>query len=288
MLIFSKDISKRDHVHCREHDDPELKEYMDYQRNLFPYTIVRAGLDLAYKELDDMLNYMDAGCEPPPGSMRQEYPKDVLAWYRTRFPWTGSFTAMEDMHILLVNMVKCMDSFRTHETCGAWHWMVAYDAVHNIVNVYNELLKESPEKSQDLRLSKEVEVNFEDFINNYWPDLQFMILSKPDYPHTRLIEKNREIEAVLQQQTRPEDSPIAALDVIADSFDIDQSVLALLKHDPVSPLAMVPTPNHDGPKVYAKLYKIIPEGSPFAGSSLIDAEYEMNMRAISRPFIKES
>ena len=48
MLIFAKDISQRDFIHSAEDQDPEIKKYMDYQRCLFPYTIIRGGLDLAY------------------------------------------------------------------------------------------------------------------------------------------------------------------------------------------------------------------------------------------------
>ena len=59
MLIFAKDISQRDFIHSAEDQDPEIKKYMDYQRCLFPYTIIRGGLDLAYKEVDDILNYLD-------------------------------------------------------------------------------------------------------------------------------------------------------------------------------------------------------------------------------------
>ena len=288
MLIFSKDIYKRDHVHSLEKDDPELMKYMEYQRNLFPYTIVRAGLDLAYKEIDDMLNYVDAGNKPPPGSQRQDYPEDVSGWYKTRFPWTSAFTSMEDMHNLMVNMIKCMDSFRTHENCVAWHWMVAYDAVHNVVNVYNGLLKESPENARDLKLSRDIEVDFEDFINNYWPNLQFMLLSKPDYPHTRLIEKNNKIEEAIQQRTPPENSPIPALEGIADSFEIDQSVLSLLRHDAIESQTLAPITNSNGPRVYDSLYEIIPDGSPYAGITVVDAEYSMNFKTVSLPFINES
>ena len=49
MLIFAKDISHRDFIHSAEDQDIDIKKYMDYQRCLFPYTIVRAGLVLAYK-----------------------------------------------------------------------------------------------------------------------------------------------------------------------------------------------------------------------------------------------
>ncbi|MFQ5443430.1 MAG: hypothetical protein ACE5EK_02315 [Nitrospinales bacterium] len=59
MLVFAKDITQKDYHSAREEGNPGFKEYMDYQRKLFPYTIIRAGLDLAYKELDDILEYIE-------------------------------------------------------------------------------------------------------------------------------------------------------------------------------------------------------------------------------------
>ena len=97
MLIFAKDISNRDFIHSAEDRDPDIKKYMDYQRCLFPYTIVRGGLDLAYKELDDILNYLDNSNQPPVDSNRQEYPSDIPDWYRARFPWTAGFIKIEDI-----------------------------------------------------------------------------------------------------------------------------------------------------------------------------------------------
>jgi len=194
MLIFAKDISNRDHKHSLESDDPKLKAYMEYQRKLFPYTIVRAGLDLAYKELDDILEYQDNDLQPPEDSSRKEYPADIPLWYKTRFPWSSAFLKMEDMHFALVTMVKAMDSFRTEETINAYHLAILYDAVHNIVEIYNGLRKQNADQARDIHLSSGVVVSFDDFINNYWPHLDFMILSQPDFPHAVLMPRNRKIE----------------------------------------------------------------------------------------------
>ena len=68
MLIFAKDITEREHKHSREGQDPELKAYMEYQRKLFPYTIVRAGLDLASTALEQHRRDARAGTlESPTG-----------------------------------------------------------------------------------------------------------------------------------------------------------------------------------------------------------------------------
>jgi len=112
MLIFAKDISQRDFKHSAEDQDPEIKIYMEYQRSLFPYTIIRGGLDLAYKEVDDILNYLDNDNQPPTDSSRQEYPSNIPEWYQKRFPWTGCFLKIEDMHSLLVILIQAMDIHR--------------------------------------------------------------------------------------------------------------------------------------------------------------------------------
>ncbi|MBI4389420.1 MAG: hypothetical protein HY580_04500 [Nitrospinae bacterium] len=275
MLLFAKDITRRNPVHAREDRDPGLKEYMEYQRRLFPYTIARAGLDLAYKELDDILRYADNGFQPPPDSSRKDYPADVDAWYKDRFPWTASFLGMEDMHCLLVVLIRAADSFRTHEAPNACHWMVLYDAAHNLVSDYNVLLRTSPESARDINLSKGVEVDFDDFVNNYWPRLDFMLLSRPDYPHARLMERNRRIELAVRERMGEGDPPLQALEKAAGEFDVDESALALLGRNPLQSrfAELVPMPLDESR--YAWLYR--EQDDPrFGKISAVDREYALN------------
>jgi len=280
MLIFSKDIGERDHKHAREAENQALREYMEYQRKLFPYTVIRAGLDLAYKELDDILNYIDNDHQKPEGSMRDDYPSDIPDWYRQQFPWSGSFMEMEDMHSLLVMLIKAMDSFRTYERGNAYHWTVLYDSTRNIVKVYNELLGADPTHARDIQLSQGTEVNFEDFINNYWPHLEFMVLSKPDFAHTRLMERVQQVEDFVKERMADGEAPLVALEQAGKQYDLDPATLSLLRRDPISPdLAALKTFSlKESP--FEPLSQIIPEGddSPFAGLSLLDAEYEKNFQ----------
>jgi hypothetical protein len=251
---------------------------MEYQRKLFPYTVIRAGLDLAYKELDDILNYIDNDYQKPEDSMRDDYPSDIPDWYRQQFPWSGSFMEMGDMHSLLVMLIKAMDSFRTYEKGNTYHWTVLYDATRNIVKVYNELLNADPTHARDIQLSQGVEVDFEDFINNYWPHLEFMILSKPDFAHTRLMERVQQVEDFVKERMADGEAPLVALEQAGKQYDLDPATLSLLRRDPISPdLAALETFSlKESP--YDSLSQSISEGddSPFAGLSLVDAEYERN------------
>ena len=282
MLIFAKDIGERDHKHAREADNAALREYMEYQRKLFPYTVIRAGLDLAYKELDDILNYIDNDYQKPEGSMREEYPSDLPEWYRQQFPWSGSFMEMEDLHSLLVLLIKAMDSFRTYEKGNTYHWTALYDCTRNIVKVYNELLSADPAHARDIQLSQGVEVNFEDFINNYWPHLEFMVLSKPDFAHTRLMKHVRQVEDFVKERMAEGEAPLTALEQADQQFELDPATLPLLRRDKLSPeLAALETFSlKESPFVH--LYQAVPEGenSSMSELSILDFEYEKNFHLI--------
>ena len=277
MLIFAKDISQRDFKHSAEDQDPEIKIYMEYQRSLFPYTIIRGGLDLAYKEVDDILNYLDNDNQPPTDSSRQEYPSNIPEWYQKRFPWTGCFLKIEDMHSLLVILIQAMDSFRTHEKMNTYHLMVIYDSVFNIIELYNSLLKESPDKSRDIHLSQGEPVFFDDFINNYWPHLDWMILSQPDFDHAKHLQRKQKIEGAIQQQMADGEEPIKALNNTSKPFNIDKSSLHLLGKEKIAQqnfeLEMVSL--NDTP--YNFLNEEIDSSTKFGFMPRVDSEFLINM-----------
>ena len=274
MLIFAKDIRKRDHVHAREEFDPALRSYMDYQRKLFPYTIIRGGLDFAYKELDDILRYVDNDHEAPADVSRQDFPADVPQWFSSRFPWTSAFMTMEDMHGLMVRLIGAMDSFRTLEQLTAWHLAVLYDTTHNIIEIYNAALKDKLDVSRDIHLSSGVPVAFEDFINNHWPHLEFMLLSKPDFPHAKLLERNFLIEDFVKAQIADGLHPLEVLKMANEKFHFHRGTLELLRRDEITPeLADLEILKlEDDP--FGSLYISKIEGE----MSAIDSDYEKNFR----------
>ena len=273
MLIFAKDIGKRDHKHVLEDKLPELKQYMEYQRKLFPYTVVRAGLDLAYKELDDILDFIENGYRPPENSSRREYPTDVNQWYKSRFPWSSAFLKMEEMHFALVVLVKAMDSFGTHEKINAYHWSVLYDSVHNIIQVYNDLIQNDPGNSRDIHLSNAVEVNFDDFINNYWPDLDFMVFSQADYPHARHQERKNLLEEEIKDIMSEGIEPLVALEKLDHPFKLNQATLKLLRRDPVDTRLLELKGIPDTGSEFDSIYNKYVEDPQHGKLRVIDAEY---------------
>ncbi|PIQ98684.1 MAG: hypothetical protein COV66_15520 [Nitrospinae bacterium CG11_big_fil_rev_8_21_14_0_20_45_15] len=234
MLIFAKAIDQRPESIIYENIPTEQRERETYYRQLFPYTIVRAGLDLSYKELDDILDYVENDFQPPADSSRQEYPSDIDAWYHSRFPWTANFLDKESTHFALVLLVKSMDSFGSYETMNEIHSMIIYDCVESIVSLYNKLLKEAPEKARDITLSKGVPVDFDDFINQYWPNIDFALMSKADYPHKTHSERKEKIEAFMDGLLMDGTEPLQAIDSTVNEFDLSPAVKVLLRRDEIS------------------------------------------------------
>jgi hypothetical protein len=276
MLIFAKEIGQREHRHELEDKLPELKQYMEYQRKLFPYTVVRAGLDLAYKEVDDIMNFVDNDYHPPADSSRQEYPADVQKWYKNRFPWTSAFIKMEDMHFILVTLIKAMDSFRTYESASTYHWPVLYDCAHNIIQVYNSLVRDDPGNSRDIHLSNGVEVSFDDFINNYWFDLDFMVFSQADYPHARHQGRKIQIEEEIKDIMAEGVEPLVALEKLEAPLKLKDSTLKLLRRDLVETRYLELKSTTETGKQFDRIYKEYVEDSQHGKLRVIDAEYLTN------------
>ena len=273
MLLFAKDISLKNHHHALEGEDIGLKAYMNYQRKLFPYTIFRAGLDLAYKELDDILNFVDNQFKPPSNSPRTDYPKDIDQWFHEQYPWTSNFMSRDAVHSTLVVLIQSMESTRNYQSMNVYHWMVLYDVIHNVLTFYNDLLTFSPDRAGDIKLSQGVKIYFDDFVNNFWSCLDFMILSKADYPHEQLLVRNNKIEKAIHEKIQEGDTPPVALEKTAGTFNIREVTLSCLRHDPVTEqsLEFKTLPMEEDP--YSYLYQ---KTAASKGLSVIDYEYTIN------------
>ena len=171
-----------------------------------------------------------------------------------------------------------MDSFRTYEKMNSYHLMVIYDSSFNIIELYNSLLKESPEKARDIHLSQDEPVFFDDFINNYWPHLDWMILSQPDFEHAKHLERKQKIELEIQERMADGEEPIKALKNTSKQYNIDESSLELLGRNKVlqnfldlETISLDETP-------YNLLCEEVDSDTKYGLMPLIDSEFLINMR----------
>ena len=154
--------------------------------------------------------------------------------------------------------------------------MVLYDVVHNVVVFYNELLTFSPDRATDIKLSQKTPIKFGDFINNYWIKLDFMVMSKPDYSHDRLLSKNRPIEGAIRELINDGNNPADALEKVAKKFTIETATLSCLRHEKVTVkmLELRSAPMNEDP--YGVLRGPCVDNAELKGLTNLDADYFYN------------
>ena len=159
--------------------------------------------------------------------------------------------------------------------------MVLYDSVHNITQVYNSLIRENSDQSRDIHLSSGVNVDFDDFINNYWPNLDFMTFSQADFPHKQHIQRKEAIEEAIKQRMAEGEEPLAALENLQPNLKPDTATLKLLRRDPVETMFLELTSHPETGKQYESLYQEKLKTTEHGIISIIDSEYLANYEYFS-------
>jgi hypothetical protein len=157
-----------------------------------------------------------------------------------------------------------------------------YDAVYNIIQVYNSLIREKPDQSRDIHLSNGVEVDFDDFVNNYWLNLDFMIFSQADFPHARHMKRKAMIEEMIQQRMADGEEPLVALENIEPDCKPDEGALKLLRRDPVETRLLELISHPETGKQYDSINKEFVENPQYGKISIIDADYLVNQEHLMK------
>jgi hypothetical protein len=125
-------------------------------------------------------------------------------------------------------------------------------------------------------LSSGVEVDFDDFVNNYWLNLDFMIFSQADFPHARHMKRKAAIEETIQQCMAEGEEPLVALENLELDLKPDEATLKLLRRDPVETRLLELTGHPEIGKQYDSLNNEFTENQQHGKISLIDADYLAN------------
>ena len=157
-----------------------------------------------------------------------------------------------------------------------------YDSVHNIIQIYNSLIREKPDQSRDIHLSNGIEVDFDDFINNYWLNLDFMIFSKADFPHKRHMGWKESIEEAIKHRMAEGEEPLVAIENLKPDLKPDEATLKLLRRDPVETCFLELASQPETSKKYAHINEKVFETPEHGKISTIDADYLANHEFFQR------
>ncbi len=259
MLAFAKDITKNKPTHPEESNYPQLKVYMDYQRTLNHDRLVYHALDES-KEL--LRNIMDESDE-----------KKQASRFKEAFPFSHEFAKPDTLMLMLRKLVNAQNSTNNWYRLNNFYFAVLYDCIERFVKTYNQLLKSQPEKAKEYKVSDGVEVDFDDWSQLYFPDLDFLVGKKTAHPHYIFMRRNEAIFAALSVELKGGKTKEAALEAIKNQFAIEPTSIKVILSKLVDhkDLELLYT-SVENP-IYENLYDPNSSSGFMDGESLLDHAY---------------
>lgn len=223
MLAFAKDITKTNPSHPEESKNSELKQYMDYQRALNHERLIYHALDQAKNDLQNHINEFENNQEKLKTHFHKSFPLS-----------NGSLKSTDTTIFMLRKLINGHNSSNNWYRINAYYHALIYDCIKSFIDFYNNLLRSAPEKAKELNVSKGIEVDFDDWINLFFPDLDFHIgknLTGSQYPFAK---RNKTIEEKINTATKNGKSFEDALKEIQEQYEIDESSASFLNNKEIN------------------------------------------------------
>jgi hypothetical protein len=216
MLAFAKDITQNMPIHPEEAKNSELKEYMDYQRKLDHERLIYHSLDHAKNELQEQVQATLGDQEK------------IKPFLEQAFPVSQRFADADTLMLMLRKLINGHNSTNNWYRMNAYYHAVVYDSMQGFVKVYNRLVREAPEKAEELKICKGMEVDFDDWAYLYFQDLDFHLGRDLGYTHYPFAKRNAAIQQEVEKEINSGKSHEQALQAVKEQFEIDDISIDLL------------------------------------------------------------
>jgi hypothetical protein len=216
MLAFAKDISQTDLKHPEEDKNSELQQYMDYQRKLNHERIVYHALDLAKTELQENIQEALGDNEK------------LTPYLQKAFPFSHKFADADTLMLMLRKLVNGHNSGNNWYRMNTYYYALVYDCLKNFTDFYNQQVLSSPEKQAEYDISGGMEIDFDDWVNLYFPDLDFHIGKRLEASHYPFAKRNHAILQDLNKEMANGKSFEEALQAFKEEYEIDDVSIKVL------------------------------------------------------------
>ncbi len=216
MLAFAKDITQNMPIHPEEDKNTELKEYMDYQRRLDHERLIYHSLDHAKSELQEHLQEAMGD------------PEKIKPFLEQAFPISRRFADADTLMLMLRKLLNGHNSTNNWYRMNSYYHAVVYESMKGFIKIYNRLLREAPEKAEELKIAKGMEVDFDDWAYLYFQDLDFHLGRDLGYTHYPFAKRNAAILEEVEKEISGGKSREQALQAVKEQFEIDDITIDLL------------------------------------------------------------
>ncbi|MDH5762994.1 MAG: hypothetical protein OEZ51_08435 [Nitrospinota bacterium] len=261
MLAFAKDITQKEPNHPEESKIPKLKEYMDYQRKINHEKLIFHSLNHSKDYLQKTINDLRGD---------ENKLKDYL---KKAFPVSNRYADSDTLMLMLRKLVNAHNATNNWYRLNRFYFGLVYDAMNRFVQIYNRLVREAPEKSDDYGITQRLEVDFDDWVRLYFHDLDFLIEQPLPFVHFTFGKRNQAIEKFIQEEVSSGKSRDEAIDLAGKEFNIEEDAIAILKGKAIDQKNLELFYTSVENPIYEFLYDTNSEEGFLDGECLIDHSY---------------
>ncbi len=261
MLAFAKDITQKEPNHPEEGKNAKLKEYMDYQRSLNHDKLIYHSLDHAKNYLQKTINDMRGDENKLKGYLEQA------------FPVAHRYADSDTVMLMLRKLLNAHNATNNWYRLNRFYSGLVYDAMSRFIQIYNRLINDAPEKSEEYDITDKLEIDFDDWVRLYFHDLDFLIGQPLSYVHFTFRKRNLAIENSIQKRIDSGKSRIEAVTEAAKEFNIEEDAVTILLNKPVDQKNLELFYTSVENPIYEFLYDTASEEGFMDGECLIDHSY---------------
>jgi len=221
-LAFTKDITQKNPFHPDESKNPDLKNYMDYQRKLNHVRIVYYSLKSAKGHLEENLLAARKNGKNPDENLQRA------------FPISHHFANPKTLLLMLKKLIGGHNETKQWYRMNAYYYALVYDCMNQFIADYNQMVRNSAEGLEEYDFARGVEIDFGDWSYMFFPDLDFHIGSGLGYTHYPFAKRNKSIEDQIDQKTQSGQTMEQSLKAIKETYEIDNISIKVLLHKKIS------------------------------------------------------
>ena len=261
MLAFAKDITQKEPNHPEEGKNAKLKEYMDYQRRINHEKLIYHSLDHAKNYLQKTINDMRGDENKLKGYLEQA------------FPVAHRYADSDTVMLMLRKLLNAHNATNNWYRLNRFYSGLVYDAMSRFIQIYNRLVSDAPEKSDEYDITDKLEIDFDDWVRLYFHDLDFLIGQPLSYVHFTFRKRNLAIENSIQKRIDSGKSREEAVTEAAKEFNTEEDAVTILLNKPVDQKNLELFYTSVENPIYEFLYDTASEEGFMDGECLIDHSY---------------
>ena len=234
---------------------------MDYQRKINHEKLIYHSLDHAKTYLQKTIN-----------DLRGDENK-LKGYLEKAFPVAHRYADSETLMLMLRKLVNAHNANNNWYRLNRFYFGLVYDTMNRFVQIYNRMVRETPEKSEEYGIIDTLEIDFDDWVRLYFHDLDFLIGQPLPYVHFTFRKRNRAIENAIQKGIDSGKSREEAVKEPAKEFNIEEDAVTILMNKIIDQKDMELFYTSAENPIYEFLYDTASEEGFMDGECLIDHSY---------------